>query len=406
MFKIFKKSKKQNKSKRESSLDSMKEQYVQSTKAKNLPPRFAEQLLFLEMEMEQEIVDLSSVKKLLELYANAIEYYESIKSDKYFIFKNKTQSLLLKPNVSSAMIREQMQNKQKQDMLKGKKDDQTKIPKLDNNLKVKEELNPPIALQQQQKEHNLKVQYINAQDSQENAKILLCQHKQEQNYTKNIINGEIKNQTNEVLKRLEQRRKSKLEKVEQFSQIIQRDRTISLQTDNSFDERKKQFEESSIQKQNIKQLNQLLDQLSLQKTEESPQSSNSIKEDYTSCSSQNEKKSSEIGSSGSNISPIKEEIDLNQYKKVDFSSNKKKDNQSIKKNINDLYQTPNKENDKQLINKIIINGFSNSSSNQANLDSPVLIKMNSYGKNADQKQLNMKWMTASTNNFHNAFQFN
>lgn len=69
MFKIFKRSRKQNKSRRDASLDSMKEQFVSSTKAKNLPPRFAEQLLFLEMEMEQEVVDLNSVKKLLELYA-------------------------------------------------------------------------------------------------------------------------------------------------------------------------------------------------------------------------------------------------------------------------------------------------------------------------------------------------
>jgi len=36
---------------------------------KCLPAGFAEELLNLEMEMEQDAVDLSNVKKLLELYA-------------------------------------------------------------------------------------------------------------------------------------------------------------------------------------------------------------------------------------------------------------------------------------------------------------------------------------------------
>lgn len=37
----------------------------------------------------------------------AIEYYETIKSDKYTIFKNKTRSLLLKQNVNLAMDKAQ-----------------------------------------------------------------------------------------------------------------------------------------------------------------------------------------------------------------------------------------------------------------------------------------------------------
>ncbi len=41
---------------------------------------------------------------LLKLFFQiAIEYYESIKSERYLIFKNKTQSLLMKPNVVKAM---------------------------------------------------------------------------------------------------------------------------------------------------------------------------------------------------------------------------------------------------------------------------------------------------------------
>jgi len=42
------------------------------------------------MDIESPEVDIQLIKKLLELYATAIEYYESIKSDRYLIFKNKT----------------------------------------------------------------------------------------------------------------------------------------------------------------------------------------------------------------------------------------------------------------------------------------------------------------------------
>lgn len=64
---------------------------------------FADEVFNLELETERPDVDINVVNRLLELYAIAIEYYESIKSEKYVIFKNKTRSLLLKQNVSLAM---------------------------------------------------------------------------------------------------------------------------------------------------------------------------------------------------------------------------------------------------------------------------------------------------------------
>lgn len=57
---------------------------------KKLPHNFAHDLFNLEMDIESPEVDMQLVNKLLQLYATAIEYYESIKSDRYLIFKNKT----------------------------------------------------------------------------------------------------------------------------------------------------------------------------------------------------------------------------------------------------------------------------------------------------------------------------
>lgn len=43
------------------------------------------------------------IQELLDLYSNAIEYYGSIQDNKYLYYKNKTQELLIKPNVVKAM---------------------------------------------------------------------------------------------------------------------------------------------------------------------------------------------------------------------------------------------------------------------------------------------------------------
>ena len=72
-------------------------------KKRILIDNFAEDLLNLELDMEQPTVDVKNVHKLLELYVNGVEYYESIKSNRYLIFQNKMKSLLLKPNVIEAL---------------------------------------------------------------------------------------------------------------------------------------------------------------------------------------------------------------------------------------------------------------------------------------------------------------
>ena len=69
-------------------------------KPPELPKNFAEDLLNLELEMEEiNFPSLINIKKLLELYIIGVEYYETINSQRYLIFKNKINVLMAKPKI-------------------------------------------------------------------------------------------------------------------------------------------------------------------------------------------------------------------------------------------------------------------------------------------------------------------
>jgi hypothetical protein len=55
-----------------------------------LPGNFAEDILYLEMELDQEDVPIATISRLLELYSAGVEYFESINSNRYVVFKTKT----------------------------------------------------------------------------------------------------------------------------------------------------------------------------------------------------------------------------------------------------------------------------------------------------------------------------
>lgn len=55
-----------------------------------LPHNFAQELLHHELEIESDTFTMQTVIELLQLYRLGVEYYESIKDDKYLIFKNKS----------------------------------------------------------------------------------------------------------------------------------------------------------------------------------------------------------------------------------------------------------------------------------------------------------------------------
>jgi hypothetical protein len=71
---------------------------------KTLPARFAEQVLDLELEVEANPqVEVETVNRLVELYSIAVEYYSTVQSNKYLVFKNKITKLLLRPAITRSL---------------------------------------------------------------------------------------------------------------------------------------------------------------------------------------------------------------------------------------------------------------------------------------------------------------
>lgn len=120
-------------------------------KKRVLIDNFAEKLLNLELDMEQPEVDVQSVHNLLELYTNGVEYYESIKSNRYVIFQEKIKNLLMKPNVLDALNNSKPKNNE-------------------NNSTEKEEIKTKT---KEQKELDLNVFLAKQKSNEEDIKYLL-----------------------------------------------------------------------------------------------------------------------------------------------------------------------------------------------------------------------------------------
>jgi hypothetical protein len=56
--------------------------------ARNLPPRFAERILQLEMDLDFNC-NLTTLKQLLELYSLAIEHYESVNDHRHLQYQER-----------------------------------------------------------------------------------------------------------------------------------------------------------------------------------------------------------------------------------------------------------------------------------------------------------------------------
>ncbi|CAD8175846.1 unnamed protein product (macronuclear) [Paramecium tetraurelia] len=74
-----------------------------------LPPNFAQQILDLELELENEKVNQKMVNDLLALYKLGTEYYGQNDDKKYKIFTEKASKLLMKSNVQKAFEPSQKQ---------------------------------------------------------------------------------------------------------------------------------------------------------------------------------------------------------------------------------------------------------------------------------------------------------
>ena len=64
----------------------------------SLPKNFAQQVLDLEGEIDFNC-ELSTVKRLIELYTAAIEFYEAVQNNKYLHYKDRLQALFSRNDV-------------------------------------------------------------------------------------------------------------------------------------------------------------------------------------------------------------------------------------------------------------------------------------------------------------------
>eukprot|EP00347_Sterkiella_histriomuscorum_P021984 403332085 len=70
---------------------------------KKLPPNFAERVLELEMELENDCTSIDSINNLLYLYSQAVEYYNGMNNDRFQLYADRIQNFLLKPEVLKVM---------------------------------------------------------------------------------------------------------------------------------------------------------------------------------------------------------------------------------------------------------------------------------------------------------------
>jgi len=74
----------------------------QSTKPPQLPSNFASLLIEKEFELESEL-SLKALNDLVDLYRQAIEYYEHIQDSKFYDFQERLQKLIVRPEVMKIM---------------------------------------------------------------------------------------------------------------------------------------------------------------------------------------------------------------------------------------------------------------------------------------------------------------
>ncbi|CAD8196398.1 unnamed protein product [Paramecium pentaurelia] len=170
--------------------------------SKNLPPFFAENILFLEMEVECNNVTIEVVNQLLELYRIGVEYFEQIKSNKFLIFKNKTQQLLMKGTVNQCMNIAYEELKHETALKKtSHHENQEKIPPLPPSSKL-------VIAQKSQKQQEVENQlkYIKEQDQKLQVNQLLEYHGYESQRVTRIHNQALQEQEDQVQQRLQRRR--------------------------------------------------------------------------------------------------------------------------------------------------------------------------------------------------------
>ncbi|CAD8099633.1 unnamed protein product [Paramecium sonneborni] len=113
-----------------------------------LPAQFAEKVLNLELDVDSNAATKDEIQELLQLYSQAIEYYSSMKSERYTVFTNKIQTLLMKPYVNK-ILGQEVKQEQKQVQQQNTQKEQIKnniqiIQQMDSNKHVQQMITAAI----------------------------------------------------------------------------------------------------------------------------------------------------------------------------------------------------------------------------------------------------------------------
>ena len=156
-----------------------------------LPKNYAEDLLNLELELEEITPpNLSTVKKLLELYIIGVEYYELVHSQRYLIFKNKINALMAKPQILELLNQEESTGKIEKTI------DSERALVMKNEKKKMLDLHIYLSSKQ------------GDETNEEKAKILMNFHESNVKTMSNIVTKEIDYQKQSILSRLEERKRA------------------------------------------------------------------------------------------------------------------------------------------------------------------------------------------------------
>ncbi|CAD8093762.1 unnamed protein product [Paramecium sonneborni] len=113
-----------------------------------LSENFAEKVLNLELDVESNAASKEEIQELLELYSQAVEYYSSVKSERYTVFTNKIQALLMKPYVNKmfgAEVKQESKQIQQQHVQKEQiKNNIQFIQQMDSNKQVQQMMTAAI----------------------------------------------------------------------------------------------------------------------------------------------------------------------------------------------------------------------------------------------------------------------
>jgi len=158
-----------------------------------LPRKFAEQVLELEMDVDNNVFSLNQIQRLMALYSKAVEFYNGKSDSKYLYFQDKMQDLISQPKVL-----DMLSSKTAAEVDDTKKNEKP-VPKADP--KVKEQL--------KKKERILKMN-LHMSNKEMEKKDVKSKMIEDMASTKDkeskIIDTDLSDQTNNFQRRLEERK--------------------------------------------------------------------------------------------------------------------------------------------------------------------------------------------------------